>query len=153
MHREQRPRRRHLVLIAALAVAVPELAAAYNFKPTPAEWAMWPEFCKARYVTTSVGRNSPYYGTVPAATIENWKRRIGNVSYTHVHHYCASLVYMQRSSSAASKQDRNYLLKLAEGDCNYTLKRIPTTSPIYRDVLGQCNYARSVRGSAGTLSK
>jgi hypothetical protein len=91
--------------------------------------------------------------TVPPAMIQNWKTRIGNTTYTHVHHYCASLVYMQRASMAQTNQDRNHLLRLAEGDCNYTLKRIPPTSPIYRDVAGHYQYVRSVRGTTGTCRR
>lgn len=138
------------VSLGAMLLPAPVLA--YSFKPTPAEWALWPDYCKARYVTTNIGRKSPYANTLPPAMIENWRKRLGNTTYTHVHHYCASLVYMQRSSSAQTNQERKYLLRLAEGDCNYTLKRIPPTSPIYRDVVGHYNFVRSVRGTAGTPS-
>ncbi len=109
--------------------------------------------CKARYVTTSVGKNSPYVSSVPPAMIQNWTKRLGNTTYTHVHHYCASLVYMQRASTARTNQERNHLLRLAEGDCNYTLKRIPPTSPIYRDVAAHHQYVRSVRGTTGVPPK
>jgi hypothetical protein len=145
--------RRGIAAVALLAALLPASALAYNFKPTPAEWAMWPDYCKARYVTTSVGQKSPYVASVPPAMIENWKKRLGNTTYTHVHHYCASLVYMQRASTAQTNQDRNYLLRLAEGDCNYTLKRIPPTSPIYRDVAAHHQYVRSVRGTTGVPPK
>lgn len=138
---------------ALLAGLLPSLAQAFNFKPTPAEWAMWPDYCKARYVTTSVGRESPYRSTVPPAAIESWKSRLGNTTYTHVHHYCASLVYMQRASAAQSNQERNHLLRMAEGDCNYTLKRIPPNSPIYRDVAGHLQYVRTVRGPSASQPK
>lgn len=141
------------VAAVCAAASVPLTALAYDFKPTQAEWAMWPEFCKARYVTTSIGRASPYAHTLPPATIQNWKTRIGNTTYEHVHHYCASLVYMQRASIAQSAQQRSHQLRLAEGDCNYTLKRIPPTSPLYRDVAGYCQYVRAVRGTTGTPPK
>jgi hypothetical protein len=133
-----------------LASLLPFAANAFNFKPTPAEWAMWPDYCKARYVTTSVGRQSPYYATFPPAAIETWKTRLGNATYTHVHHYCASLVYMQRASMAKSNQERSHLLRMAEGDCNYTLQRIPPNSPIYRDVAGHLQYVKSVRGPSAS---
>lgn len=144
---------RRLLASAIVAGALmPVTAFAYHFKPTPAEWAMWPDYCKARYVTTSVGKNSPYAGTFPPAMVENWKKRLGNQTYTHVHHYCASLVYLQRAGSAPTNQERNYLLRLAEGDCNYTLKRIPPTSPIYREVVGHHNLVQSVRGTSGATA-
>jgi hypothetical protein len=138
------------VMVAAVlsGMLLPLGASAYSFKPTPAEWAMWPDYCKARYVQTSVGRKSAYHGTVPAATIESAKKRLGNPAFTHVHHYCASLVYSQRAGVARSGQERKHLLRQAEGDCNYTLKRTPPTSSIYRDVARQCQMAAAARAAA-----
>jgi hypothetical protein len=138
--------------VTAVALAcgalLPAGAMAYSFKPTPAEWAMWPDFCKARYVQTSVGRQSPYKGTVPPAITETAKKRIGNQALTHVHHYCASLVYIQRAGVARSGQERKHLLRQAEGDCNYSLKRTPTTSPIYREIANHCQMAAAMRAAA-----
>jgi len=34
------------------------LVHAYSFEPTDLEWASWPEYCKARYVTTNIGGGS-----------------------------------------------------------------------------------------------
>jgi len=137
------------VMVAAVAsgVLLPLAASAYSFKPTPGEWAMWPDFCKARYVQTSIGRKSPYHGTVPAATTQAAKARLGNDAFTHVHHYCASLVYTQRAGVARSAQERKHLLNQAEGDCNYSLKRTPPTSPIYREVANQCQMATAARAA------
>ena len=137
-----------MVAAVTAGVLLPVVALAYHFKPSPSEWAMWPDFCKARYVQTSVGRKSPYHGTVPAATIETAKKRIGNQAFTHVHHYCASLFYMQRAAVARSGQERKHLLRQAEGDCNYTLKRTPPTSLIYREVANQCQMASAARSAA-----
>jgi hypothetical protein len=133
--------------VAALAL-LPCTAVAFDFKPTPLEWATWPDFCKARYVTVPIGQKSPYRTAVPPAAIETWRNRLGNKTFTHVHHYCASLVYVQRANSAPSNQERNHLLKMAEGDCHYTLSRIPPTSPLYRDVAGHLQLVRILRGTA-----
>lgn len=127
---------------------MPVGASAYSFKPTPAEWAVWPDFCKARYVQTSIGRKSPYHGSVPAATKQTAEKRLGNDAFTHVHHYCASLVYIQRAGVARSGQERKHLLRQAEGDCNYSLKRTPTTSPIYREIAKHCQMAGAMRAAA-----
>jgi len=137
-----------MVAAVTSGVLLPLAASAYSFKPTPSEWAMWPDFCKARYVETSIGRKSPYHGTVPAAVTATAKKRIGNQAFTHVHHYCASLVYMQRATVARSGQERKHLLRQAEGDCNYSLKRTPPTSPIYREVANQCQMATAARAAA-----
>jgi hypothetical protein len=127
---------------------IPGQASAYSFKPTPSEWAMWPDFCKARYVQTSIGRKSPYHGTVSAAAKQAAEKRIGKDAFTDVHHYCASLVYIQRAGVASSGQERKYLLKMAEGDCNYSLKRTPPSSPIYREIANHCQRAGAMRASA-----
>jgi hypothetical protein len=137
-------------LVGALVsgALLPTGAVAYSFKPTPAEWAMWPDFCKARYVQTSIGRKSPYHGTVPAASKQTAEKRLGNDAFTHVHHYCASLVYIQRAGVARSGQERKHLLRQAEGDCNYSLKRTPATSPIYREIANHCKMAGAMRAAA-----
>ena len=69
-------------------------------------------------------------------------------AFTHVHHYCASMVYTQRAGVARTGQERKQLLRQAEGDCNYTLKRTPPTSPIYREVAKQCQMATAARSAA-----
>lgn len=150
MTNQFRWRRASLQVFIAIFVAWTCLlptAFALNFKPTPMEWATWPEYCRAKYVTGPLGKKSQYAGSVPRAVIDNWRSRLGSTTWDHVHHYCASLAYMQRALAAQSKRDRDFHLRNAEGDCNYTLKRIPRTSPIYKDVAGHYQYVRSVRGT------
>jgi len=149
-HKSQAGRVVRGIMVAAVTsgLLLPVVALAYHFKPTPSEWATWPDFCKARYVQTSIGRKSPYYGTVPTAITEAAKKRIGTQAFTHVHHYCASLIYMQHAGVSRTRQERKHLLRKAEGDCNYSLKRTPPTSLIYREVANQCQMATAALSAA-----
>ena len=142
---ETRTVRRHLRILAAVALAVPGTVHAYDFRPTPSEWAAWPDYCKARYVTVPIANQTPYVRTVPPAAIETWKKRLGPVTFDSVHHYCASLVYVQRASWAPSAQERKHLLHLAESDAAYTMTRLPVTSPLYRQVAGHLQFVQSMR--------
>jgi hypothetical protein len=140
-----------LALIVAIVGALtlqPTTANAFSFKPTASEWAMWPEHCRARYASLQVGKHLPFVAAYPPAMISAWRSRLGEKTFTHLHHYCASLAYMQRASSAQSNQERNHLLKSAEGECRYTLSRIPPTSPVYREVAGHMQMVQALRGAA-----
>jgi len=106
------------------------------------------DFCKARYVQTSIGRKSPYHGTVPASTKEAAEKRLGGPAFSAVHHYCASLIYVQRSGVATSGQQRKHLLGQADGDCNYSLKRTPATSPVYREIAKHCQIVSAMRAAS-----
>jgi len=141
-------RRRFTIAVVMTMALLPGSAIAFNFKPTVMEWAMWPEHCRARYASLQVGKQLPYVATYPPTMITTWKARIGDETFVHLHHYCASLAYMQRASLAVSKQERNHLLKSAEGECRYTLSRIPSNGPLYREVAGHMQMVQSVRGAA-----
>jgi len=144
-------RARRLTMIAAGAAAVLSgTAHAYDFKPAPAEWAMWPDYCKARYVTTTVGKASPYFAMFPPAGVQRWRTLLGTQTFDAVHHYCAGLIWMQRSSLVTTDQQRSYMLRNAEAEYRYTFERIPPTSPIYREVASNLQLARAMLGSYGT---
>jgi hypothetical protein len=135
---------------AAVAALLSGTVQAYDFKPAPAEWAMWPDYCKARYVTTAVGKASPYFSMFPAAGVQRWRTLLGTPTFDAVHHYCAGLIWMQRASLATTDQQRRHMLRNAEAECRYTFERIPPTSPIYREVASNLQLARAMLGSYGT---
>ena len=139
----------HLVRAAGVGflagVLLPATAVAFSFKPTPAEWAAWPPYCKARYVTLEIGKQSPYAAQVPPATIQTWQARLGQPVFVRVHHYCAGLAYVQRSTLARSERERAKLLKAAENEVKFTLDRLPVTNPLYREVAGTMQYIKTMR--------
>lgn len=137
-------------IVVALAMLLPSHVSAYDFKPAPAEWAMWPDYCKARYVTTAVGKASVYYSMFPPAGVQRWRTLLGIPTFDAVHHYCAGLIWMQRASLATTDQQRRHMLRNAEAESRYTFERIPPTSPIYREVASNLQLSRAMLGSYGT---
>jgi tetratricopeptide (TPR) repeat protein len=122
---------------AALLSPLPALA--YQFTPTAGEWASWPTYCKARYVTTNVGGASEFSGTLSAAEIETQRSRLGPDTFDHIHHYCAGLIYYQRSRVEPNKDKREQLLREANGEGMYTYQRVPPDCA----VCGEVSYTMS----------
>jgi tetratricopeptide (TPR) repeat protein len=110
--------RLHLVLAAVCAANV---AHAYNFYPTQAEWAVWPEFCKARYVTVPVGAASEYKDLVSPDLIATWTGILGSC-WSGVHHYCAGIAKWSRAKSG---QKSDYALVDALSEFDYVRKWCP----------------------------
>lgn len=125
----------------------PATSLAYSFKPTPAEWATWPEYCKARYVVSAIGKTSPYSSMVPPAMVQMWRNRLGEATFDPLHHHCAGMIHMQRARVADSEQRRKFEYRNAERNIRYTLERIPPTSSLYREVLGNYQMAKAMLGS------
>lgn len=117
-----------------LAALFPTVSSAYSFEPTDLEWASWPEYCKARYVTTNVGTGSKFSRTFTMAQSEVQRRRIGDPSFLHVHHYCAGIVWLSRAKVESDPARRKSYLDYANTEISYTFERIPDSSPIYPTV-------------------
>jgi tetratricopeptide (TPR) repeat protein len=125
-------RNRRLVALAALAsLLVCGAAQAYHFTPTETEWAMWPGYCKARYITTNIGGRSQYVSQVPRSEIDLWKMRIGDEAFLHVHHYCASMASRLRAMQEPDKHERGEYLKYAMENAMYSYVRTPSSSPVF----------------------
>jgi hypothetical protein len=137
--------------LAAVLTSTVASAAAW-FQPTPAEWATWPEYCRARYVLTYDGKQSPYAAIYPAAGAQRWKTLLGEQAFTALHHYCAGIVWLQRSSVASSQQQRTHALRIAVSECRFTFERIPRTTPIYREVAMNLQLAQSMLETALTTA-
>ena len=138
-----------LLLILGQCTLLPLTARAFDFKPTPAEWAMWSDYCKARYVVSSVGLTSPYASMIPPAMVQMWRTRLGEPTFSPLHHHCAGLVHMQRARLARNDQERIFEYRAAEQESRYTLERLPPTSALYREVLGNVQMASAMLGVYG----
>jgi tetratricopeptide (TPR) repeat protein len=129
-----------------LACLLPTLASAYSFEPTDLEWASWPEYCKARYVTTNIGEGSKLSQKYPQTQVANQRRAIGEPSFLHVHHYCAGIIWLSRAKVEANAERRKSYLEYANTEISYTFDRIPDSSPIYPTVAVNMARARLERG-------
>ena len=78
-----------LICSAFLFIAFPSWS--LDFTPTPGEWAVWSEMCKARYVVSGAGRTSVYQNKVPVSVIKKWEEQVGPGAWYGLHHYCAAL--------------------------------------------------------------
>jgi tetratricopeptide (TPR) repeat protein len=132
MHRQLRAFGFCAVLL--LATIVPHVVHAYSFEPTDFEWASWPEYCHARYVTTEIGGGTKWARTYSQSLVLSEKRRIGEPSFLHVHHYCAGLAWFSRYKTEAQKNLKDSYLGQANTEMAYTYERIPESSPIYASV-------------------
>lgn len=112
----------------------PSVSNAYHFVPSDLEWAAWPQYCKARYVTTGIGETQKWSGDLSRAEIETQRNLIGDPSFIHVHHYCAGLAWMMRARLEGNAERRALMLKSANSEVSYTFTRIPPSSPIYATV-------------------
>jgi tetratricopeptide (TPR) repeat protein len=125
-------RNRRLGVLAALAsLFVCGAAQAYHFTPTETEWASWPGYCKARYITTNIGGRSQYVSQVPRSEIDLWKQRIGDETFLNVHHYCASMASRMRAQAEPNKKEKAGYLRYALDNAMYSYVRTPTSSPVF----------------------
>jgi tetratricopeptide (TPR) repeat protein len=123
---------RHLFLMLCVASlwSVAAQAGEVATKPTDLEWATWPEYCRARFVVSAGGRESTHVKDVSKATIALWESRTGGWWYA-LHHHCAALIQNQRARVEADPAKRNYMLKTAVRDLQFTIARTPETNPGY----------------------
>lgn len=116
--------------LVLLLGAFPLAASAYSFMPTLAEWAAWPAYCKGRYVTTNIGAASEFRPMFPPEAVEEQRHRIGAETFEHVHHYCAGVAWLNRARVESGAERKDYLLREALGEAQYTAQRIPSDSPV-----------------------
>lgn len=140
MHR--RLRATYACAVLLLTALLPQVGHAYSFVPTDFEWAGWPEYCRARYLTTDIGGAQKWARSYSQSVITTERRRIGEPSFLHVHHYCAGLAWMSRARSESQPKLKESYLGQANTEMSYTYERIPESSPIYPSVA--VNLARVV---------
>ena len=91
--------------LAGFALAQPAVA---DWKPSPAEMAMLPPYCAARFDERS-------------EAFKSWKSSMGQ-DFIHVHHYCAGLNFVNRARDmGSSERDRQGTLEAALRNFDYML--------------------------------
>jgi tetratricopeptide (TPR) repeat protein len=118
------------LLLLALA---PWPVHAFNFTPTDAEWATWPEMCKARYATTRIGSGSTFGSQVQPATIELWQAQLGG-GWNYVHHHCAGMIYLDRARLEGSPSQRKFLLNRSLSEHRFALEHTPPGDPFAAEI-------------------
>ena len=132
MHRRLRVFRGCAVLL--LATIMPQVGHAYSFIPSDFEWASWPEYCHARYVTTEIGQSTKWARQYSESLIATERRRVGEPTFLHLHHYCAGLAWLSRAKIEAQPKLKESYLGQANTEITYTFERMPESSPVYPTV-------------------
>lgn len=133
-------------IVGLAACTIPGLAAAFTFTPTPVEWAMWPEYCRARYAVRNVGK-LPAAATYPKTAIQRWQTILGEPTWQPLHHYCACTAYLYRYRTAQTDQLRRRYARAAEDECKYTLDRIPPSSVLYTQISRDFQLTQALKGA------
>lgn len=110
---------------------------AFDFTPTQSEFNTWDDRCKKAYSFTSPGRGSGFYRNMTAAQIEQ-ARQFGEAA-GGAWHYCAGLIFMQRSSATTGKS-RDDNLKRALNEIRFTYNKIRPDNAWYPEI--HIDYAR-----------
>lgn len=134
-------------LIAAIAaLIVPSVARALAFAPTELEWTTWPDYCKARYVVSSAGKKSKFVNWVSPEQIAYHHKQKGEDAWEYLHHYCAALIYMQRSAAASAPDKAEFILREAEIEFMNQYELIETSDPMFPEVVSSIAQVHRRRG-------
>jgi len=141
------------VLLFFVLIGTPAYAY-WTFMPTAAEWLSWPPYCRAQYSWVNADSESQYGGTIPGATVEHWRQVIGDRTFTGMHHWCASIHYLERARRELDPKVRDFLLHNASEDALFSFDVTDPLSPVYpnmavtiaqiRDALGKPDQAVTV---------
>jgi tetratricopeptide (TPR) repeat protein len=116
--------------LAALLAAVALPAGAYQFEPTEAEFNAWPHYCRARYVTTTIGQTSVFAQRMDRTSQATAEGTIGPQTFLHIHHYCAGLVHLARARLEPDPQRRRFQLDEARSEILYSMRNDPGNGPL-----------------------
>lgn len=138
--------------IAALACIcfAPTPAFALNFHPSETEWLTWPVYCQARYLKSGAGRKSGFFGRVSAAEIRSQQISLGNDNWHWLHHYCAGIIYIERSRFAVSEKERMILLDKAKNNIAGQYIRSPKDHWFFAEIASAMARIHSARGEYGS---
>lgn len=119
--------------LAGFALAQPAVA---DWKPSPAEMAMLPPYCAARFDERS-------------EAFKSWKSSMGQ-DFIHVHHYCAGLNFVNRARGmASSDKDRRGTLEAALRNFDYMLAHTHPDFSLRPEILMNRGIALSMMNRMG----
>lgn len=82
--------------------------------PSALEVSRLPHFCAVRYSNGKNGRMDEY---------KMWGQRFGKQNWSHMHHYCNALYFMNRARFETDKANRRHYLNVANSNLDYILAR------------------------------
>lgn len=123
-------------------------AQAFTFDLSPSEWAWWPDYCKARYLDLGFRATGASGAMMTPGEIAFWRSHVGLEVFTYVHHHCAGLVWLQRARLSSTPTERDFALRSAEYESDFTLVRIPQGSTMHASILVHLGQIRRAAADA-----
>lgn len=119
---------------------------AFDFTPTDAEWQAWPAYCRARYVQTTLGRESVFASRISPDQSQRWEATVGPEAWYALHHFCGGLVRIERAGLLPDKDKRKSEIGYGVDEFNFFLQRTPEQHPLYAEALVRICMARGKQG-------
>lgn len=121
---------------------------AFNFTPSEAEFRSWDERCKKAYSGVGAGRASGFFRNMTKPEkLEAF--RFGEAAGA-AWHYCAGVIYLQRSAVTAG-QEREGNLKRAVAEMRFTINKIEPKHSWYPEMhidFARAHYASGLKKDA-----
>ena len=114
-------------LILALSIGA---ARGQDIDIKPPEFASWPEYCQARYVTVPPGSSSQWALTYPQTKIAAARQMLGPPTFERVHHYCNGIVWLARAQREPNPKNKQFMLTQARNEVTFTYAGLPKESPL-----------------------
>lgn len=94
------------------------------YAPSPVELSLLPKACQFRL--------GPGYGSDSSRpTVDAWANRVGGREvWSHIHHFCHGLKFMNRAQATLDSTDRRFNLQSAVGEFDYVLDKWPPQTPL-----------------------
>lgn len=109
---------------------LPTAVSAFDLEVTDLEFAVWPQYCQARFSTIPQGAGTRWAETYPKQGVEVARRELGAATYERVHHYCNGLVWLSRARVEADPKLKAFNLHQARGEVMFTHHGLPANSPL-----------------------
>ena len=97
--------------------------------------AAWPRHCQARYVTTDIGRQQPWANQFPQSIVDQQIADIGWDTFERLHHYCAGIIWLNRSRMERDLAAKRFDLRTAMAEVRFTYDRLDKQHPIATSVM------------------
>jgi tetratricopeptide (TPR) repeat protein len=121
--------------IVSLLLARPTLAY-WDFRPTPLEWASWPQYCQVQYQWVNAGYFREYADRFPESLVDSWRNRVGPDTFLGLHHYCASVIFLSRARGISDRAQKGRALSDAYDNAVYSVERSDRLGILYPTMAG-----------------
>lgn len=99
--------------------------------PTLMELRTLPPYCAPRIGQLSFAHYPREMVEANAPAAKMWKEQFGARNYSHLHHYCFALNFMNKSRFEFDKAKKRHYIKASIGNFNYVLERWDPNFQLY----------------------